>query len=89
MQKPLTPRQKLEVEKLDQAIKQAESDMIKAELASGKASPQYAVAERQRDEIQARMQRLTRTPDEAEPDAKPTIKRVVTVVKSRRIINRK
>ena len=89
MQKPLTPRQKLEVEKLDHAIKQAESDMIKAELASGKASPQYAVAERQRDEILARMQRLTRVTDEAEPDVKPAVKRVVTVVRSKRIINRK
>jgi hypothetical protein len=60
MQKSLTPRQKLEYEKLHVASKQAESAMLKAELASGKTSPEYAVAERQKDEILAKMQRLTR-----------------------------
>jgi hypothetical protein len=89
MQKSLTPRQQLEYEKLDLAGKQAESAMLKAELASGKASPQYAVAERQKDEILAKMQRLTRALEGAESDQKPATSRVVTqVVRSRRIIRR-
>jgi len=89
MQKSLTPKQRLEHEKLDLASKQAESAMLKAELVFGKASPQYAVAERLKDEILAKMQRLTGALDGAERDQKPATSRVVTqVVRARRIIRR-
>ncbi len=88
MQKALTPRQKLEADKLDHAVNEAESEMRKAESSFGKASPQYAVAERQRDEMLAKMQRLTRVLDGPETEPKPPAQRVVTVVKSRRIIRR-
>jgi hypothetical protein len=60
MKKPLSPKQQFEYEKLDFASKRAEGDMQEAELAFGKGSPQYAVAERQRDEIVAKMQRMWR-----------------------------
>jgi hypothetical protein len=86
MQKSLTPRQQLEYEKLELASKQAESAMLKAELAAGKASPQYAVAERQRDEILAKMQRLTGALENPENDQKPATSRVVQVVRSKRIV---
>lgn len=89
MQKPLTPRQKLEYTKLEFASKRAESAMREAESASGKISPQYAVAERQRDEIVAKMQRMTRALDGTGSDHEPAASRVVTlVVRSRRIIQR-
>ena len=58
MKKPLSPKQQLEYEKLDFASKRAEGAIHEAELAFGKGSPQYAVAERQRDEIVAKMQRM-------------------------------
>jgi hypothetical protein len=89
MQKPLTPRQQLEYEKLDLAIRRAEEVMREAELVSGKGSPQYAVAERQRDEIVAKMQRITRVMEGAGSDNKPTPSRAVTlVVRSKRPIQR-
>jgi hypothetical protein len=89
MQKPLTPRQQLEYEKLDFAGKHADRAMNEAELAFGKDSPQYAVAERQRDEIVAKMQRMTRVLGEPGRDDKPAASGVTTlVVRSRRIIRR-
>jgi hypothetical protein len=89
MQKPLTPRQQLEYEKLDFASRRAEGAMHEAEQASGKSSPQYAVAERQRDEIVAKMQRITGALDGAGSDRKPAPSRVVTlVVRSKRSIQR-
>jgi hypothetical protein len=61
--------------------------MYQAELASGKNSPQYLVAERLRDEIVAKMQRITGVLDSAGSDPKPAIIRVATVVvRSKRII---
>ncbi len=71
MQKPLTPRQQLEYEKLDSNSKRAEGIMHTVKLASGKNSPQYAVAERRRDEIVAKMNRLARGLDGAGSDHKP------------------
>jgi hypothetical protein len=89
MQKPLTPRQQLEYEKLNLASRRAEEVMREAEMASGKGSPQYAVAERQRDEIVAKMQRITRVMGGAGSDNKPTPSPVVTlVVRSKRSIQR-
>jgi hypothetical protein len=61
--------------------------MYQAELASGKNSPQYLVAERLRDEIVAKTQRITGVHDSAGSDPKPTTSRVATVVvRSKRII---
>ena len=90
MQKPLTPRQQVDYGKLDLASKRAEIAMGEIELASGKNSPQYAVAERQRDEILAKMQRMTGAQDVAETVRKPAASGPVTVViKSRRIIRQR
>jgi hypothetical protein len=89
MQKPLTPKQQLEYEKLDLASKRAERAMHETELASGKNSPQYAVAERQRDEIVAKMQRINGVLDGIESATKPASGRVAPlVVKSRRAVKR-
>jgi hypothetical protein len=89
MQKPLTPKQQLEFDKLNLASKRAERDMHEAELASGKNSPQYVVAERLRDEIVAKMQRITRELDGQESERKPAAGKVPTVVvRSKRIIQR-
>jgi hypothetical protein len=89
MQKPLTPKQQLEYEKLDLASKRAERALHVAELASGKNSPRYAVAERLRDEIVAKMQRISRDIDSAEAAPKPTTVRVPTlVIRSKRSIKR-
>jgi hypothetical protein len=63
--------------------------MHDAELAFGKDSPQYAVAERQRDEIVAKVQRITGVLDGSGSDHKPIPSRVVTlVVRSKRLIQR-
>ena len=59
MQKSLTPKQQLEFDKLDLASKRAERDMHEAQMASGKNSPQYVVAERLKDEIVAKMPKTT------------------------------
>jgi hypothetical protein len=89
MQKPLTPRQQLECQKLDPAIKRAERAMHEAESAFGKNSPQYVIAEREKDEIVAKMQRITRAFDGAENNLKPVASRVAPlVVRSKRIIKR-
>ena len=89
MQKPLTPKQQLEYEKLELAGKRAERTMNETALASGKHSPQYAVADRLRDEIVAKMQRISRLSHGAESDLKPTAPRPTTVVvRSKRIIKR-
>ena len=85
MQKPLTPRQKLEYENLEHARRSATSAMHEAELASGRSSPQFAVAERQRDEIEAKMQRMAGVPDGAQSGSKAVSSRIVTmVVRSKR-----
>ena len=89
MQKPLTPKQQLEYEKLDLASKRAERAMRETELASGKNSPQYAVAERLRDEIVAKMQRINGVLDSAESALKPAGGRVAPlVVRSKRAVKR-
>ncbi len=89
MQKPFTPKQQLEYEKLELASKRAELALQETELASGKNSPQYIVAERVRDEIVAKMQRVTRVLESAKSGPRPTANRVATlVVRSRRIIKR-
>jgi hypothetical protein len=89
MQKPLTPKQQLEFGKLELASKRAERALQETELASGKHSPQYAVAERERDEIVAKMQRISRALDGAESGPRPAANRVATlVVRSKRIIRR-
>jgi hypothetical protein len=89
MQKPLTPRQQLEYEKLDSTIKRAERAMHEIELACGKNSPQYVIAEREKDEIVAKMQRITRAFDSAESGPRPAASRVAPlVVRSKRIIKR-
>ena len=89
MQSFLTPKRRLEHEKLELACKRAEGAMREAETASGKASPQYAVAERLRDEIVAKMQRLSGVLDSAESTPKPAPNRMAAVVvRSRRIIKR-
>jgi hypothetical protein len=89
MQKLLTPKQQLEYEKLDLASKRAERLMHETKLASGMNSPQYAVAERQRDEIVAKMQRITGILDGIGSDPKPAAARVAAVVvRSKRIIKR-
>jgi hypothetical protein len=89
MQKNLTPKQQLEYEKLELAGKRAERTMNETALASGKQSPQYAVAERLRDEIIAKMQRINRLLNSAERDLKPTVRRPATVVvRSKRNIKR-
>jgi len=59
MQKPLTPRQQLEYEKLDLAVSAPRAPCIKQNWCLERLRPEYAVAERQRDEIVARMQRIT------------------------------
>jgi len=89
MQKPLTPRQQLEYEKLDLASKRAERAMRETELASGKNSPQYAVAERLRDEIVAKMQRINGVLDSVGSAPKPAAGRgAPLVVRSRRAVKR-
>jgi hypothetical protein len=89
MQKPLTPKQQLECEKLDLARKRAESAMRETELASGKTSPQYSVAERLRDEIVAKIQRITGVLDSTESAPRPATGRAAAVVvRSKRIIKR-
>jgi hypothetical protein len=89
MQKPLTPKQQLEYEKLELASKRAAHAMKETELASGKHSPQYAVAERLRDEIVAKMQRISGALNGAESGPKPAAGRPATVVvRSRRTIKR-
>jgi hypothetical protein len=89
MQKRLTPKQQLEYEKLDLASKRAEHAMNEAELESGKQSPQYAVAERLRDEIVAKMQRLSGVENSAQSNLKPPPGRHATVVvRSKRTIKR-
>jgi hypothetical protein len=89
MQKPLTPKQQLEYEKLDLASKRAERAMHETELASGKNSPQYAVAERLRDELVAKMQRLNGVLDGVESPPKPAAGRIAPlVVRSKRAVKR-
>ena len=89
MQKPLTPKQQLEFAKLELASKHADHAMREAELVSGKNSPQYAVAERLKDEIVAKMQRITRELDGTERNPKPAGRKGPTVVvKSKRVIRR-
>jgi hypothetical protein len=89
MQKPPTPKQQLECEKLDVARKRAERAMHETELASGKNSPQYVVAERLRDEIIAKMQRIIGVLNGPGSDSKPAAGRVTAVVvRSKRIIKR-
>ena len=58
MQKPLTPKQQREYERLDSDRKRAEGALHEAEIVSGKGSVEYAVAERQKAEIVARMRKF-------------------------------
>jgi hypothetical protein len=89
MQRSLTPKQTREFESLGIASKRAEEALLEAEQAFGKVSADYAVAERQRDEILAKMNRITGDLDDARIDYRPAPRRVVTVVvRSKRSIRR-
>ena len=58
MVKPLTPKQQRDYERLESEYRNAERAILDVEKTSGRKSPQHVVALRERDEIQARMNRI-------------------------------